>query len=142
MNAVIFLDSSSSGIWWYAERRSISDMYFDDLNASKISAMIGIGFSFLFVFVPFHFVFLWVSFWILYLICGFSGSYQIFFSKSNFNPSLSITSVLKIPIDLSSGTSLNRKYFLMCPTSIGINTCPILLNFWPFDTLTCRYLVF
>ena len=42
VNAVICLDSSSSGIWWYAERRSIFDMYFADLNASKISAIIGI----------------------------------------------------------------------------------------------------
>ena len=35
VNAVICLDSSSSGIWWYAERRWIFDIYFADLNASK-----------------------------------------------------------------------------------------------------------
>lgn len=50
--SVISFDLSFIGIWWYARRKSIFEMYFTDLDASKISDIIGIGYkSFLVIFL-------------------------------------------------------------------------------------------
>ena len=43
VNAVLGIDDSSNGMWWYLAHRSNVDKYFAPFNWEKISSTFGIG---------------------------------------------------------------------------------------------------